>query len=100
MEIKIKIKAYEAKLVDNAAAKLAAAAKVSNAKFSGPVPLPTKREVFTILRSVHVNKKSREQFEMRTHKRLVVINDADAKLLEGLKRLELPSGVKVEVITK
>lgn len=100
MEIKIKIKAYEAKLVDSAATKVVAAAKASNAKFSGPVPLPTKREVFTILRSVHVNKKSREQFEMRTHKRLIVISDADDKLLEGLKRLELPSGVKVEVITK
>lgn len=100
MEIKIKIKAYEAKLVDDAAAKVVAAAKASNAKVSGPVPLPTKREVFTILRSVHVNKKSREQFEMRTHKRLVVISSADDKLLEGLKRLELPSGVQVEVITK
>ncbi len=99
-KIEIKIKAYEASLVDAAAIKIVEAAKSVGAKVSGPVPLPTKREIFTILRSVHVNKKSREQFEQRTHKRLIVITNADDKLIDGLKRLELPSGVQVEVKTK
>ena len=100
MELKIKVKAYEATLVDAAAVKIVEAAKAANAKISGPVPLPTKREVFTVLRSVHVNKKAREQFESRTHKRLIVIKDAEAKLIDGLKRLELPAGVQVSIETK
>lgn len=99
-KIEIKIKAYDAKLVDSAAVKIVEAAKSAGAKVQGPVPLPTKREVFTILRSVHVNKKSREQFEMRTHKRLIVLTNTDAKLLDILQRLELQSGVQVEVKTK
>ncbi|WKX02253.1 30S ribosomal protein S10 [Candidatus Mycoplasma mahonii] len=100
MELKIKIKAYEASLVDSASVKIVAVAKAANANVSGPVPLPTRREVFTVLRSVHLHKKSREQFEMRTHKRLIVIKDADAKLLDNLKRLELASGVQISVETK
>ncbi len=100
MELKIKVKAFEANLVDSAAVKIVEAAKAVNAKVSGPVPLPTKREVFTVLRSVHVNKKAREQFESRTHKRLIVIKDAEAKLVDSLKRLELPAGVEVSVETK
>ena len=99
-KIKVKIKAYEAPLVESASIKIIEAAKAENAKFSGPVPLPTKREIFTVLRSVHVNKKSREQFERRTHKRLIVIEKASAKLIDGLKRLELPSGVDVSLEIK
>ncbi len=100
MELRIKVKAFESKLVDSASIKIVEAAKSANAKVSGPVPLPTKREVFTVLKSVHVNKKAREQFESRTHKRMIIIKDADAKLVDGLKRLELPAGVEVSVETK
>jgi len=96
-KMNIKIKAFEAALVDSAAKKIVEAAKVEKVKVSGPIPLPTKREVFTILRSVHVNKKSREQFESRTHKRLIILIDPTDKLVDGLQRLELPSGVQVEI---
>ena len=99
-KIEIKVKAYDAKMVDSATVKIVEAAKLAGAKVSGPVPLPTKREVFTVLRSVHVNKKSRELFEMRTHKRLIVLTNTDAKLLDTLQRLELQSGVQVTVKTK
>ena len=99
-KIKVKIKAYEAPLVESAATKIIEAAKAEKTKFSGPVPLPTKREIFTILRSVHVNKKSREQFERKTHKRLIVLEKPTEKLLDGLKRLELPSGVDVSLEMK
>ena len=98
--ITIKIKAYEASLVDSAAKKVVEAAKAESAKVIGPVPLPTRRERFTILRSVHVNKKSREQFEMRTHKRLIKLEKVNDKLSDKLTRLELPAGVQVEVIAK
>lgn len=100
MKLEIKIKAFDASLVDGAAKKVVEVAKAAGAKISGPIPLPTKREVFTVLRSVHVNKTSREQFESRTHKRLVVLENVDAKLVDGLKRLELPAGVQIEVITR
>lgn len=100
MKLNVKIKSYDATLVDSTSKKVAAAAKAEGATVSGPVPLPTKKEIFTILRSVHVNKKSREQFEMRTHKRLIVITKVSDKLVDALKRIELPSGVEVEVITK
>ena len=99
-KIKIKVKAYEAALVDAAAMKIVEVSRGAGAKVSGPVPLPTKREIFTVLKSVHVNKKAREQFEMRTHKRLIVITNADAKLIDTLKRFELQSGVQVEIIAK
>ena len=99
-ELRVKIKSFDAPLVDETAKRVVEAAKAENAKVSGPIPLPTKKEIFTILRSVHVNKKAREQFEMRTHKRLVILSDISDKLVETLKRLELPSGVNVEVIAK
>ena len=99
-QIKIKLKGYESSMVDSATKKIVEASKVEEAKVIGPVPLPTRRERFTILRSVHVNKKSREQFEMKTHKRLVLIENASEKLMDKLKRLELPSGIQVEVNTK
>ncbi len=98
--VTIKIRAYEAALVDSAAKKVVESAKAEGTKVIGPVPLPTRRERFTILRSVHVNKKSREQFEMRTHKRLIKLENVNEKLSDKLKRLELPAGVQVEVIAK
>ena len=99
-EIKVKIKSYDVKVVDQTAKKIVEASKAEGLTVSGPVPLPTKKEIFTILRSVHVNKKSREQFEIRTHKRLVVIKNPGDKLMETFKRMELPSGVDVDVIVK
>lgn len=99
-KINIKLTAYEAALVDQATAKVVQTIKASGGKYSGPIPLPTKYEEFTILRSVHINKKSREQFERRTHKRLIVLQDPQKDLLEKLNRTELPAGVKIELVTK
>ena len=99
-KLQVKVKSYEATLVDQSAKKIVELANAEGAKVAGPVPLPTKKEIFTVLRSVHVNKKSREQFEMRTHKRLVVLTSVNDKLMDALKRMEIPSGVEVEVIAK
>lgn len=99
-KISIKVKAYEAQLVDSAAKKIVETAKAEGAKIVGPVPLPTRRERFTILRSVHVNKKSREQFEIRTHKRLIILENVTEKLTDKMSRLELPAGVQISVDTK
>ena len=96
-KLKIRIRSYDAKVVDQATRKIVEASQDQSSNISGPIPLPTKKEIFTILRSVHINKKSREQFEMRTHKRLVVIDEPTAKLMEDLKRMELPSGVDFEI---
>ncbi|MGL4343075.1 MAG: 30S ribosomal protein S10 [Metamycoplasmataceae bacterium] len=98
-KLNIKVKAYESSLVDTAAKKIVEIVKSTKTNFRGPVPLPTKREVFTILRSVHVNKKSREQFERKTHKRLIVIENPSKDLIEKLKRAELAAGVLVELAT-
>ncbi len=95
--IKIKLKSYDAKLIDKSAAKLIEVAKSTGAEVYGPVPLPTRREVFTILRSVHVNKTSREQFELRTHKRLVGIIKATPETMDKLNRVQLPTGVSIEI---
>ncbi|MBX4209735.1 MAG: 30S ribosomal protein S10 [Mollicutes bacterium PWAP] len=99
-KLSIKIKAYEAKLVDDTSKKIVALAKQNNTKVSGPVPLPTKRELFTVLRSTHVNKKSREQFEIKTHQRLIVLTDVDSKLAESLKRMTISAGVEVNIKEK
>jgi small subunit ribosomal protein S10 len=99
-KVNIKIKAYEASLVDSATKKIVEASKVEGAKIIGPIPLPTKRERFTILKSVHIHKKSREQFEMKTHKRLIVLEKTNKKLMDKLTRLEIPSGIQVEVKIK
>lgn len=96
-KIRIRIKSYDAKLADDAAGKVVQTAKRTGSKVSGPVPLPTEREVITILRSVHVNKDSREQFEMRTHKRLVDILKPSNKTVDSLMQLELPAGVEIEI---
>ncbi|MGL5357463.1 MAG: 30S ribosomal protein S10 [Metamycoplasmataceae bacterium] len=98
-KINIKVKAYESALVDHAAKKIVEIIKSTKTEFRGPVPLPTKRELFTILRSVHVNKKSREQFERKTHKRLIVLENPSKDLIEKLKRAEISAGVIVEMTT-
>lgn len=99
-KLEIKIKAFDFKLVDEAALKILNVSKEAQLKVSGPIPLPTKREIFTILRSVHVNKKSREQFESRTHKRLIVIHKPTQALVDKIKRTELPAGVEISVASK
>ncbi|MGY6171918.1 30S ribosomal protein S10 [Candidatus Mycoplasma pogonae] len=99
-KLEIKVKAFDFRLVDAAALKIVQAAKDVGLKVSGPVPLPTKREVFTILRSVHVNKKSREQFESRTHKRLIVIYKPTEALIDKIKRTELPAGAAISLAVK
>lgn len=95
-KIRIRLKAYDHKALDLSAAKIVETAKRNGAMVSGPIPLPTEKNIFTILRSPHVNKDSREQFEMRTHKRLIDIIDANAKTVDALTRLDLPAGVEVE----
>lgn len=94
-KIRIKIKGYEHAIVDAAALKIVEAAKRSGAQVSGPIPLPTDKEIITVLRSVHKHKDSREQFEMRTHKRLIDVLRPTAKTTEALQNLELPAGVDI-----
>ena len=95
--IRIRLKAYDHQLIDQAAEKIVETAKRNGAEVSGPIPLPTKKEVVTILRSVHVNKDSREQFERRTHKRLIDILNPGQKTVESLMSLDLPAGVDIEI---
>ena len=99
-KIRIKIKGYEHAKVDAAAAKIVEAAKRSGARVSGPIPLPTDKEVVTILRSVHKDKDSREQFEMRTHKRLIDVLRPTEKTTAALNKLEIPAGVDVVMEVK
>ena len=96
-KIRIKLKAYDHKILDASSLKIIEAAKATGAKVVGPVPLPTEKQVYTILRSVHKDKDSREQFEMRTHKRLIDIVNPTAKTVDTLTRLDLPSGVDIEI---
>lgn len=96
-KLRISLKAYDHKLIDQSAVKIIETAKNSGAKVSGPIPLPTKKEVVTILRAVHKYKDSREQFEMRTHKRLIDILMPTAKTMDTLSRLDLPAGVDITV---
>ena len=96
-KIRIKLRSYEHTLVDQAAAKVVEVAKRNGAEVSGPIPLPTEKEVVTILRAVHKYKDSREQFEQRTHKRLIDILRPSNKTVEALTSLELPAGVDIEI---
>ena len=96
-KLRIKLKGYDHTLVDASAAKIVEAAKKTGARVSGPIPLPTHKEVVTILRAVHQYKDSREQFEQRTHKRLIDVMRPSAKTVEALQGLELPAGVEVEI---
>ena len=95
--IRIRLKAYDHQLIDQAAEKIVETAKRSGATVSGPIPLPTKKEVVTILRAVHKYQDSREQFERRTHKRLIDVVKPSAKTVEALMSLELPAGVEIEI---
>ncbi len=95
--IRIRIKGFDPQLVDSAAEKIVETAKRTGARVSGPIPLPTDKEVVTILRAVHKYKDSREQFEMRTHKRLIDILKPSNKTVEALTSLQLPAGVDIEI---
>jgi small subunit ribosomal protein S10 len=95
--IRIKLKAYDHNLIDQSAHRIVETAKRTGAKISGPVPLPTQKEVVTILRATHKYKDAREQFEIRTHKRLIDIMEANAKTTDALMRLDLPAGVDIEI---
>ncbi|GAB6085499.1 30S ribosomal protein S10 [Alkaliphilus crotonatoxidans] len=96
-KIRIRLKAYDHKVLDQSAEKIVDTAKRSGAEVSGPVPLPTEKQVITILRAVHKYKDSREQFEMRTHKRLIDILNPTPKTVDSLMRLDLPAGVDIEI---
>ena len=96
-KIRIKLKAYDHELIDQSAARIVETAKKTGTKVSGPIPLPTEKEVVTILRAVHKYKDSREQFEIRTHKRLIDINSPSAKTVDSLMKLDLPAGVDIQI---
>jgi small subunit ribosomal protein S10 len=96
-KIRIKLQAYDHRLLDQSVKEIVDTAQRTGARIAGPVPLPTKINKFTILRSVHVDKKSREQFEIRTHKRLIDIYDPTPDTVDALMKLELASGVDVEI---
>ena len=95
--IRIRLKSYDHTLIDQAAEKIVETAKRNGASVSGPIPLPTDREIITILRAVHKYKDSREQFEYRTHKRLIDIIKPSQKVVDALMNVELPAGVEIEV---
>ncbi|MCW2277817.1 30S ribosomal protein S10 [Heliophilum fasciatum] len=96
-KIRIRLKAYDHRILDQSSEKIVETAKRTGAGVSGPIPLPTEKSIYTILRSPHVNKDSREQFEMRTHKRLIDILDPNPKTVDALMRLDLPAGVDIEI---
>ena len=96
-KIRIKLKSYEHKLIDQSAERIVETAKRTGARVSGPIPLPTEREIVTILRAVHKYKDSREQFERRTHKRLIDINNPNSKTVDARMKLDLPAGVEIEM---
>ena len=95
--IQVNLKAYDPRTIDQAASKIVETIKRTGGEVSGPVPLPTKVEKVAILRAVHKYKDSREQFEMRTHKRLIVINNPSKDTIEAMTRLDLPSGVEINI---
>jgi small subunit ribosomal protein S10 len=95
--IRIRMEAYDHRALDQSAAEIVETAKRTGAKVSGPVPLPTRIERYTVLRSPHVDKKSREQFEIRTHKRLVEISEPTAKTIDALNKLNMPAGVEIKI---
>jgi small subunit ribosomal protein S10 len=96
-KIRIKLKSYDHNLLDKSAEKIVKSVKSTGAIVSGPIPLPTQKKIFTVIRSPHVNKKSREQFQVATYKRLMDIHSSTNKTVDALMRLELPSGVEVEI---
>lgn len=96
-KIRIKLKSYDHSLIDKSTEKIIKTVKATGALVSGPIPLPTQKAIYTVLRSPHVNKKSREQFESRSHNRLIDILSTSTKTVDALLKLELPSGVDVEI---
>ena len=96
-KIRIKLKSYEHTLIDQSAERIVETAKRTGARVSGPIPLPTEKEIVTILRATHKYKDSREQFERRTHKRLIDINNPNPKTVDAMMKLELPAGVEIEL---
>jgi small subunit ribosomal protein S10 len=95
--IRIKLQSYDHNLVDKSADKIVKTVRGTGAVVTGPIPLPTRRKIFTVLRSPHVNKKSREQFQLATHKRLLDIYTSTSRTVDALSKLDLPSGVEVEI---
>lgn len=96
-KIRIRLKSYDHRMLDQSAAKIVETAKAAGAEVSGPIPLPTEKQIITILRAVHKYKDSREQFEIRTHKRLIDIANPSPKTVDSLMRLDLPAGVDIEI---
>ena len=96
-KIRIKLKAYEHSIIDQSAARIVETAKRTGSRISGPIPLPTEKEIVTILRSPHKHKDSREQFELRTHKRLIDILNPTPQTMDALTKLDLPAGVEIEI---
>ena len=96
-KIRIKLKAFDHSLIDEASTRIVATATKLGCKISGPIPLPTQKEVVTVIRSPHKHKDSREQFEIRTHKRVIDIISPNAKAVDGLMRLDLPAGVDINI---
>lgn len=96
-KIRIKLKAYDHTLIDASADKIVETVKKSGTKVSGPIPLPTEKEIVTVLRATHICKDSREQFELRTHKRLIDIFNPNAKTVDSLMKLDLPAGVDISI---
>ena len=96
-KIRIKLKSYDHTLIDQSAERIVEAAKRTGARVSGPIPLPTEKEIVTILRATHKYKDSREQFERRTHKRLIDINNPNPKTVDAMMKLDLPAGVEIEM---
>jgi small subunit ribosomal protein S10 len=96
-KIRIKLKAYDHRVLDVSAKDIVEVAKRTGAKVAGPIPLPTRKSLYTVLRSPHVDKKSREQFQLRIHKRLIEITDATTQMVDALMKLEVPAGVEIEI---
>lgn len=95
--IRIKLKSYDHILIDKSTEKIIKTVKATGATVSGPIPLPTNRTIFTVLRSPHVHKKSREQFEIRAHKRVIDIHNSNPRTIESLSKLDIPAGVDIEL---
>ena len=96
-KIRVRLRAFDVELIDQSAKAIVQTVQKAGAKVSGPIPLPTRINKITVLRSPHVNKKSREQFEMRTHKRLIDILEPNSKTVDAITRLDLPAGVSIEI---
>ena len=96
-KIRIKLRAYEHNLIDQSSERIVETAKRTGARVSGPIPLPTEKEIVTILRAPHKYKDSREQFEMRTHKRLIDIHNPNPRTVDAMMKLDLPAGVEIEI---